>query len=217
MTLGQDPQVVHELVAVLHAVLQEEAVTNVVVGHVVFNVQVICAMHGHAAAVGVVNRRVLDVLPLRIADQMPMDRIPRQMHVLTHAIELDAIDKHLAPVHRHDVAAKERLVCVRRSLDHDIARQHADFAAFIHVEGDLAEVHVVQFLVERDRIATDGGNGSPLCLMGIEIRGREDNHRRRPASQRRSGLQSSCCLLRRSWTASSRSSSGYRAGSGFRP
>ena len=63
-------------------------------------------------------------------------------------------------------------VCVRvsRRLDHDIARQHADFAAFIHVEGDLAEVHVVQFLVERDRIATDGSNGSPLCLMGIEIR-----------------------------------------------
>jgi len=26
-----------------------------------------------------------------------MDRIPRQMHVLTHAIELDAIDKHFAP------------------------------------------------------------------------------------------------------------------------
>jgi hypothetical protein len=186
MTLGQDPQVVHELVAVLHAVLQEEAVTNVLVGHVVFNAQVICAMHGHAAAVGVVNGGVPDVLPLRIADQMPMDRIPRQMHVLTHAIELDAIDKHLAPVHRHDVAAKQRLVCVRRSLDDDIARQHADFAAFIHVEGDLAEVHVVQFLVERDRIATDGGNGSPLCLMGIEIRGREDN---RVAGPPLSGVQ----------------------------
>ena len=176
MTLGQNPQVVDELVAVLHAVFEEEAVTNVVVGHVVFNVQVICAMHGHAAAVGVVNRRVLDVLSLRIADQMPVDRIPGKMHVLTHAIEFDSLDKHLASVHRHNVAAKERLVCVRRSLDHDIARQHADFAAFIHVEGDLAEVHVVQFLVERDRIATDGSNGSPLGLMGIEIRGREDNH-----------------------------------------
>ena len=112
MTLGQDPQVVHELVAVLHAVFEEEAVTNVVVGHVVLNVHVICAMHGHAAAVGVVNRGVLDVLPLRIADQMPMDRIPRQIHVLTHAIELDAGDIHLAPGHRHDVPAKERLVCV---------------------------------------------------------------------------------------------------------
>ena len=51
----------------------------------------------------------------------------------------------------------------------------ADFATFIHVEGDLAEVHEVQLLVERDRISSDGGNGSPLCLPGIEIRGREDN------------------------------------------
>jgi hypothetical protein len=170
MALGQDRQVVHDLVVVLHAVFKEEAVTNIVVGHVVFNAQVIRAMDGHAAAVGVANRRVPDVLPLRIADQMPMDRIPGQMHVLTHAIELDTLDKHLASVHRHDVAAKERLVCVSRSLDHDIARQHADFAAFIHVEGDFAEVHVVQFLVERDRIATDASNGSPLCLMGIEIR-----------------------------------------------
>ncbi len=207
----------HELVVVLHAVLQEEAVTNIVVGHVVLNVQRNCAMHGHAAAVGVVNGRVLDVLPLRIADQMPMDRIPCQMHVLTHAIELDAIDKHLAPAHRHDVAAKQRLVCVRRSLDHDIARQHADFAAFIHVEGDLAEVHIVQFLVERDRIATDGSNGSLLCLVGIEIRGRQDNRLALlPAS---TGVKTCtcCCPRRPSAPAWSRSPSPYRAGSGFRP
>jgi hypothetical protein len=55
---------------------------------------------------------------------------------------------------------------VGRCLETDIARQQADFAAFIHVERDLAEVHVVQFLVERDRIALDGGNGSPLGLPG---------------------------------------------------
>ena len=79
MALGQDRQVADELVAVLHAVFEEEAVTDVVVGHVVFNAQVIRAMHGHAAAVGVVNRGILDVLPLRIADQMPMDRIPGKM------------------------------------------------------------------------------------------------------------------------------------------
>jgi hypothetical protein len=30
-------------------------------------------------------------------------------------------------------------------------------------------------LVERDRIALDGGNGAPLGLPGIEIRRREDN------------------------------------------
>ena len=36
-------------------------------------------------------------------------------------------------------------------------------------------MHEVQLLVERDRISADGGNGSPLCLPGIEIRGREDN------------------------------------------
>src|SRR4029077_10535821 len=50
-----------------------------------------------------------------------------------------------------------------------------DLAAFIDVEGDLAEVHVVELLVERDRVSADGGNGSPLCLPGIVIRGCEDN------------------------------------------
>ncbi len=107
MTLGLDRQVVDELVAVLDAVFHEEAVTDGVVGHVVFNVQVVGAMHGHAAAVGVVNRGVLDVLPFRVADQMPVDRIPGQRQVLTHAIELDALDIHVARGHRHDVAAEE--------------------------------------------------------------------------------------------------------------
>ena len=106
---------------------------------------------------------------------MPVDRIPGQRQVLAHAIELDALDKHLARRHRHDVPAEERLFRVGRCLDLDIARQQADFAAFIHVEGDLAEVHVVQLLVERDRVAADGGNGAPLRLPGIEIRRREDD------------------------------------------
>ena len=132
-------------------------------------------MHGHTAVVGVVDRGVPDVLPFCIAHQMPVDRIPRKSQVLAHSLELDALDKHLARAHRHHVPAVERLFRVGRCLDTDIARQHADFATFIHVERDLAEVHEVQLLVERDRIPTDGGNGSPLCLPGIEIRGREDN------------------------------------------
>ena len=132
-------------------------------------------MHGHTAVVGVVDRGVPDVLPFGIADQMPVDRIPGQRQVLAHALELDALDKHLARAHRHHVPAVERLFRVGRCLDTDIARQHGDFATFIHVEGDLAEVHEVQLLVERDRISPDGGNGSPLGLPGIEIRGREDN------------------------------------------
>ncbi len=57
MALGQDPQVVDELVAVLHGVFQEEAVTDGVVGHVVLHPHVIGAVHRHAAAVGVVDRR----------------------------------------------------------------------------------------------------------------------------------------------------------------
>ena len=51
----------------------------------------------------------------------------------------------------------------------------ADFAAFIHVEGDLAEVHVVELLVERDRVSADGHNVAPFCLPGIEIRGCEND------------------------------------------
>ena len=64
MALDLDGQVVHELVAVLDAVFEEEAVTDDVVGHVVLDAHVIGAMHGHAAVVGVVDGRVLDVLAL---------------------------------------------------------------------------------------------------------------------------------------------------------
>ena len=39
MALGQDPQVAHEPVVVLHGVLEEEAVADVVVGHVVLDAQ----------------------------------------------------------------------------------------------------------------------------------------------------------------------------------
>ena len=107
MTLGLDRQVADKLVAGLHAVFEEEAVTDGVVGHVVLNLQIVRAMHGHAAVVGVVDRGVLDVLPLGIADQMPVDRIPGKSQVLAHSIELDALDKHLAGAHRHHVPALE--------------------------------------------------------------------------------------------------------------
>jgi hypothetical protein len=81
-----------------------------------------------------------------------------------------------AGAHRHHVPAVERRFCrVGRGLETDIARQHAHFATFVHVERDLAEVHEVQLLVERDRVSPDGGDGSPLGLPGIEIRGREDD------------------------------------------
>ena len=92
MALGLDGQVVHVLVAVLDAVFEEEAVTDGVVGHVVLDVHVVRAMHRDAAVVGVVDGGVLDVLALRVADQMPVDGIARQLQVLTHAIELDALD-----------------------------------------------------------------------------------------------------------------------------
>ncbi len=64
MALDLDGQVVHELVAVLDAVFEEEAVTDDVVGHVVLDPQVVGAVHRHAAVVGVVDGRVLDVLAL---------------------------------------------------------------------------------------------------------------------------------------------------------
>ena len=77
--------------------------------------------------------------------------------------------------HRHDVAAEVGLRRIRRCLDLDVARQQAHFAALIHVEGDLAEVHVVQLLVERDGVAPDGGNRAALGLAGIEVRRGEDD------------------------------------------
>ena len=90
MALGLDGEVLHELVAVLDAVLEEEAVAHGVVGHVVLDAQVVRAVHGHAAVVRVVDGRVLDVLALAVADQMPVDRIAGKLQVLAHAIELDA-------------------------------------------------------------------------------------------------------------------------------
>ena len=106
MAFGQHAQVVNELVAVLDGVFEEEAVTHIVVGHVVLHPHVVGAMHRHAAAVGVVNRRVLDILPLGVADEVPVDRVAGQMHILTHMIELDARDIHLGPGHRHDMPAE---------------------------------------------------------------------------------------------------------------
>ena len=217
MALDLDGQVVHELVAVLDAVFEEEAVTDDVVGHVVLDAHVIGAMHGHAAVVGVVDGGILDVLALGVAHQMPVDRIARQLHVLAHAIELDALDEHLARDHRHDVAALEGLLRIGRGLDLDVARQQTHFAALIHVEGDLAEVHVVELLVERDRVAADGGNGATLGLARIEIRGGEDDLVADPPA---GGVQhldrGGAC--RRPWrTAWSRCWCGHRAGSACRP
>ena len=120
-------------------------------------------------------RGVLDVLALRVAHQMPVDRIAGQRHVLAHAVQLDALDEHLARRHGHDVAAEEGLCRILRCLDLDVARQQAHFAALIHVEGDLAEVHVVELLVERDVVASDGGNRAALGLAGIEVRRGEDD------------------------------------------
>ena len=119
--------------------------------------------------------------------------------------------------HRHDVPAVERLFRVGRCLELDIARQHRDFAAFIHVEGDLAEVHVVQLLVERDRISLDGGNGSPLGLAGIEIRGCEDDLVADPPAGGIQNLYRGGACGGGVGQLGPGIGSGHRAGSGFRP
>ena len=217
MALGLDREVVDELVAVLDAVFEEEAVTDGVVGHVVLDAQVIRAVHGHAAAVGVVDRGVLDVLALAFADQMPVDRIAGERQVLAHAIELDARDIHLARGHRHDVAAEERLFRIGRGLDLDVARQQADFAALIDVEGDLAEVHVVERLVERDRVAADGGDGAPLGLPRIEVGRREDDLVADAPARGVQHLDRGAAGFGRAAPAWSRCWCGRRAGSACRP
>src|SRR5262249_45027044 len=107
MALGQNPQVVQILVAVFHAIFEEVAVTDVVVRHIVLNTHIVRTMYRHTAAVGVVNRGVLDVLRLRIANQMPMDGIPPKVLVLTHSKELDPGDLHCCPGHRHHMPAAE--------------------------------------------------------------------------------------------------------------
>ena len=61
-------------------------------------------------------------------------------------------------------------LCVGGSLDTDIACEHADFTTLIHAEGDLAVVHILKFLIQRNHFSRDAGDGSFLCLVGIEIR-----------------------------------------------
>ena len=113
MTLGLDGQVVDECVAVLDAVFEEEAVADGVVGDVVLHPQVVGAVDGDAAVVGVVDRGVLDVLPRRVADEVPVDRIAGEVHVLAHPVELDALEMNiLRPGHRHDVPAEVALLSV---------------------------------------------------------------------------------------------------------
>src|SRR5690606_25411145 len=103
MTLCLDTEIPDEPVAVLDSVFEEEAVTDGVVGHVVFDLQRMRAMHGRAAVVRVVNRGVPDVLALGFTDQMPVDRISRKRQMLAHASKLDTLDIHPAPRHRHDM------------------------------------------------------------------------------------------------------------------
>src|SRR5690606_23774129 len=146
--------------------------------------QVVGAVHRHAPAGGVVNRGVLDVLAGPIAVDVPVDRVAGERPVLSHAIELDARDLHLGAHHRHDVPAKVGLVGIFRRLDADVAGEQADFAALVHAEGDLAEVHVLERLVESERVARDGGNLAPLGLAGVEVgRGEHDLVTHAPAGR----------------------------------
>ena len=58
----------------------------------------------------------------------------------------------------------------------DVARQEADFTAFIDAVRDLAEVHVLQRLIQRDHVSIDGGDGALLRLGGVEVGGGQDDH-----------------------------------------
>src|SRR5690606_10998418 len=135
VALGLDGQVADERVAGLDAVFHEEAVPDGVVGDVVLDQRIVGAVHRHAAAVAVVDRRVPDVLPRRIAGEVPVHRVARQRQVLTHAGQLDARDPHARARHGHDVPAEVGLLGIVRSLNADIAGQQADLAALVDAEG----------------------------------------------------------------------------------
>ena len=58
----------------------------------------------------------------------------------------------------------------------NISRQQADFTALVDAERDFAEMHVLQGLIERDRVPGNGGDGSLLRLREIEVgRGKGDH------------------------------------------
>ena len=68
VALGLDCQVMDKLIAGLDAVFHEEAVAHGVVGDVVLHLQVIGAVHRHAAIESVVDGRVANVLALAFTD-----------------------------------------------------------------------------------------------------------------------------------------------------
>ena len=112
VALGLNRQVMDKLIASLDAVFHEEAVTHGVVGDVVLHLQVVGAVHRHAAIESVVNGGVANVLALAFTDQVPVDRIAGQRQVLAHAVEFDAFDIHVTRGHGHDVAAKKGLCSI---------------------------------------------------------------------------------------------------------
>ena len=90
-----------------------------------------------------------------VADQMPVKRVAGQFHVLAHAVQLDALDIHLAGNHRHDVATEVRLQRIFRRLYLDVAGQQPHLATLVHPKSDLAEVHVLQRLGQCNGIAVN--------------------------------------------------------------
>src|SRR5690606_26595139 len=64
---------------------------------------------------------------------------------------------------------RSALLSIVGGLDADVAGEQAHFAALVDAEGDLAEVHVLERAVERERVALNRGDRARLGLARIEV------------------------------------------------
>src|SRR5690606_1153136 len=64
---------------------------------------------------------------------------------------------------------RSALLSIVGGLDADVAGEQAHFAALVDPEGDLAEVHVLERTVERERVALNRSDRALLGLARIEV------------------------------------------------
>ena len=102
---GAEPEVAGDEIARLRAVFQKVSVAQVVVTDVAFHSRVVGAMHGDAAVEALPHAAAHEVLAVHRPHHVPVHRVPRHLPLLSHEVQLDALDPEGA-THAHHVAAE---------------------------------------------------------------------------------------------------------------
>jgi hypothetical protein len=121
---------------VLHlvALLEEVAVAEVIEADVVGHLGGVGAVDGHAPLVAVVDGRVAEELPRRVADEVPVERVLAEHPELAAERELDAVDVGGAAGPDHHAGAAPGPIeggAIAGRRDHDVAGEVRDLRALI--------------------------------------------------------------------------------------